>query len=268
MASSLSRTDLIKKLLKGIENGDPESAAVVNETKYIQHNPQTREGGDGLAALFKRISKLNPRVNVVRAFEDGDFVFGHTEYDFSTRRIGFEIFRFEGNQAVEHWDNIQPRLGPNASGRSMVDGPTKACDLELTERNRSCAGSFIKEVFVDGQVDKMEQFVDIDNFVSHSPKLADGIETLGEMIEAVSDSGDKVIQYKTVHRILAEGNFVLAVAEGTRNGIHTSFFNMFRLAGGKIVEHWDTVESVPPKSEWKNQNGKFTGLKQVGAQGA
>ena len=62
--------------------------------------------------LFKRLSKSSPRVNIVRIFSDGDFVFGHTEYDFSTSRIGFEVFRFAGDQAVEHWDNIQLRKDP------------------------------------------------------------------------------------------------------------------------------------------------------------
>jgi predicted SnoaL-like aldol condensation-catalyzing enzyme len=118
------RKDQIRALLKGIETGDPASVAVVNPDKYIQHNPQTHEGGEGLAALFKRLSRTSPRVNIVRIFSDGDFVFGHTEYDFSTSRIGFEVFRFEGEQTVEHWDNIQSRKGPNPSGHSMVDGPT------------------------------------------------------------------------------------------------------------------------------------------------
>jgi hypothetical protein len=32
--------------------------------------------------------------------------------------------------------------------------------------------------------------------------------------------------------------------------------------GGKVVEHWDAIEAdaieaIPPKSEWKNDNGKF-----------
>ena len=88
---------------------DPAPVSVVNEEKYIQHNPQTHQGSEGLAKLFKRLSKTSPRVNIVRVFEDGDFVFAHTEYDFSTHNIGFEIFRFENGQAVEHWDNIQKR---------------------------------------------------------------------------------------------------------------------------------------------------------------
>jgi hypothetical protein len=26
---------------------------------------------------------------------------------------------------------------------------------------------------------------------------------------------------------------------------------------GRIAEHWDTIEAIPPQSEWKNPNGKF-----------
>jgi predicted SnoaL-like aldol condensation-catalyzing enzyme len=101
-----SKPDQIRALLKSIETGNAGPVAVVNEAKYIQHNPQTHEGSEGLATLFKRLSKTSPRVNIVRAFEDNDFVFAHTEYDFSNRNIGFEVFRFEDGRAVEHWDNI------------------------------------------------------------------------------------------------------------------------------------------------------------------
>ena len=105
------RKNQICTLLKGIETGDPAAVAVVNPNKYIQHNPETHEGGEGLAVLFKRLSKSNPHVNIVRVFEEGDYVFAHTEYDFASLKIGFEVFRFEGDLTVEHWDNIQLSLG-------------------------------------------------------------------------------------------------------------------------------------------------------------
>jgi predicted SnoaL-like aldol condensation-catalyzing enzyme len=47
------------------------------------------------------------------------------------------------------------------------------------------------------------------------------------------------------------------MCEGASNGVHSSFFDMYRLADGKIAEHWDTIDAVAPKSEWKNDNGKF-----------
>jgi predicted SnoaL-like aldol condensation-catalyzing enzyme len=117
---TVPKKEQIRALLKSIETGDPEPIAVVNEAKYIQHNPQTHEGSEGLAYLFKRLSKTEPRVNMVRAFEDRDFVFAHMEYDFASRKIGFEVFRFEDGQAVEHWDNIEQRQEPNQSARIEI----------------------------------------------------------------------------------------------------------------------------------------------------
>jgi predicted SnoaL-like aldol condensation-catalyzing enzyme len=32
---------------------------------------------------------------------------------------------------------------------------------------------------------------------------------------------------------------------------------MYRVADGRIVEHWDTTEAIPPRFEWKNDSGKF-----------
>ena len=251
-----AKKDQIRDFLKSIETGDPAPIAVVNEAKYIQHNPQTHEGSEGLAALFKRLSKTGPRVNIVRAFEDGDFVFAHTEYDFARRNIGFEVFRFEDGRAVEHWDNIQPRQGPNAAGRSMVDGPTEVADLDQTEVNRALVRTFVETVLIDGQHHQLKDFVMADGFTEHNPRLDDGV---GALRNALRESGQdgRHIDYRRVHRVLAEGNFVLSVSEGHLGGAHSAFYDLFRVADGKLVEHWDTTEQVAPRSEWKNDNGKF-----------
>jgi predicted SnoaL-like aldol condensation-catalyzing enzyme len=253
---AISKKDQIRALLKSIESGDPGPIAVVNEAKYIQHNPQTHEGSEGLAALFQRLSKTSPRVNIVRAFEDGDFVFAHTEYDFARRNIGFEVFKFEDGQAVEHWDNIQERLGPNGSGRTMVDGPIEAIDLHLTESNRALVQSFVEDVLIDGHLDRLTEFVDEVTFAEHSPRLEDGVTVLRSALETEDEDG-KCVDYHRIHRVLAEGSFVLCVSEGSRSGIHTAFYDLFRLTNGKVVEHWDTTEKITPRSEWKNDNGKF-----------
>jgi len=253
---TLTKKEQIRELLKSIETGDPGPVTVVNEAKYIQHNPQTHEGSEGLAALFQRLSKTSPRVNIVRAFEDGDFVFAHTEYDFANRKIGFEVFRFEGGEAVEHWDNIQVRRGPNQSGRIMVDGPTEAVDLELTESNRVLVRSFVEAVLVDGCLDRLTEFIDEDTYTEHNPRLGDGVSALRSALE-IEDEGHRCIDYHRVHRVLAEGSFVLCVSEGNYEGVHTAFYDLFRLAKGKVAEHWDTTEKIAPRSEWKNDNGKF-----------
>jgi predicted SnoaL-like aldol condensation-catalyzing enzyme len=232
------RKQKVYNLLKGIETGDPESVKIVNEAKYIQHNPQTHEGGEGLAALFSRISKTSPKVEIVRLFEDGDFIFVHTIYDFSTVRIGFEVFRYEGDKVVEHWDNIQPRLG------EMVGGTIKAQNHDQTCLNKMKIKTFVKRVLVEKKYLDFFYYVNKDKYVEHSSLM-----NLSEKVEAMD--------YQKTHRILAEGDFVLVVNEGENNGIHSSFYDLFRVESGMIVEHWDTIEKVPPKSEWKNNNGKF-----------
>ena len=253
---AMTKKDQIRTLLKSIETGDSGPVAVVNEAQYIQHNPQTHEGSEGLAALFQRLSETSPSVNIVRAFEDADFVFAHTEYDFASRKIGFEVFRFEGGRAVEHWDNIQERQGPNQSGRTMVDGPTEAVDLEFTESNRACVRSFVELVLVDGQLGRITDFIDEHTYTEHSPRLRDGVSVLLSALQIEEESGSR-IDYHRVHRVLAEGSFVLCVSEGNKGGVHSAFYDLFRLANGKVVEHWDTTENIAPRSKWKNDNGKF-----------
>ena len=63
-----------------------------------------------------------------------------------------------------------------------------------------------------------------------------------------------------IHKILGEGNFVLAMSEGMhgKDGVvPTSFYDLFRVESGKIVEHWDVIEPMLPKAQWRNSNGKF-----------
>ena len=251
------KKDQIRALLKSIETGEVDAVAVVNEQKYVQHNPETHEGSEGLAVLFARLSKTNPRVNIVRAFEDGDFVFAHTEYDFKNRNIGFEVFRFEAGKAVEHWDNLQRRQeAANLSGHSMIDGPTEASDHALTENNRLLSRSFVETVLVDGQLGRLSEYINQSDYVEHNPRLSDDLAMLLAELE-YDDMGARRTDYRQLHRVLAEGDFVLCVSEGFVEKRHCSFYDLFRIAHGKIVEHWDTTEAVVPKSEWKNDNGKF-----------
>jgi len=246
---STARIAAIRRLLMGIQTGDPHAVSVISPVQYIQHNPQTHTGRDGLAALFARLARTNPRVNLVRMFSDGDYVFGHTEYDFSTRRIGFEVFRFEGDHTVEHWDNIQHRQGPNPSGHTMVDGPTTATHLHNTEPNRAHVRAYVEQVVIAGHLDRLDTFVG--PFTEHHPTGRDGRDSLRSLLARPT------IQITRLHRVLAQGNFVLTVCEGTRSGEPTAFYDLHRVHNGRIVERWNTTEAVAPPETWKHNHGKF-----------
>ena len=74
---------------------------------------------------------------------------------------------------------------------------------------------------------------------SWKPRTHSRADALKAELKAVS--GDRpIVEYERLHRVLAEGSY-----------------GLFRIAEGKLVEHWDTIEAVPARSEWKNDNGKF-----------
>ena len=92
--------------------------------------------------------------------------------------------------------------------------------------------------------------------MEHNPRLGDNVSDLRSAL-AETNEGIRHIDYQRIHRVLAEGNFVLCLAEGNFNQANSAFYDLFRLANGKIVEHWDTTEKIAPRSMWKNGNGKF-----------
>ena len=70
------------ELLKSIETGDPQPLAYINSDKYIQHNLAVADGLAGVKALLQSLPKGSAKVDTVRVFQDGDFVFMQTDYDF------------------------------------------------------------------------------------------------------------------------------------------------------------------------------------------
>ena len=47
------------------------------------------------------------------------------------------------------------------------------------------------------------------------------------------------------------------MSEGHLGSQLDAFYDLFRVENGKIAEHWDVIQPIPPKNEWKNENGKF-----------
>jgi hypothetical protein len=54
------------------------------------------------------------------------------------------------------------------------------------------------------------------------------------------------VWYDRIHKVLGEGNVVLVVSEGGIAGQPTAFYDLVRIENGKIAEHWDIVETIPP----------------------
>lgn len=251
-----SNKEKVVALLKSIETGDSVPVNYINPNKYIQHNLGVADGLAGFGTLLSSLPKGSAKVNTVRAFQDGDLVFTHTDYSFFGPKIGFDIFRFEDGKIVEHWDNLQETAKPNPSGHTMIDGTTEVKDIDKTEANKTLVINFVDDILVNGKMDKLAGYFNGDNYIQHNPNIPDQLSGLGTALEALGKQGI-FLKYDKIHRVLGEGNFVLVVSEGHFGKDYNAFYDLFRVENGKIAEHWDVIEPIPTKENWKNNNGKF-----------
>ena len=256
-----SQTEKALALINTFATGDTDTARSLLDDGYIQHNLAYGTGADAFISSVEYLASADVKttVNNIRAFEDGDKVFLQTIYNFAGagEQVAFDIFRFdESGKIAEHWDNLAALAEPNLSGHTQTDGTMEVTDLDKTEENRELVKNFLYDVMQGNNLDKTPDYFDGDNYIQHNTGIADGVSGLNAALSALAEQGISMV-YDEVHMVLAEGNFVLAVSEGTFGGAPTSYYDLWRVENGKIAEHWDVMETIADKSTWQNQNGKF-----------
>ncbi len=247
-------------LIGTFASGDAGLAASLLKEDYIQHNLAYGTGRDAFVGSVQYLASAEVPTTVenIRAFEDGDYVFLQTIYNFAGagEQVAFDIFRFEDGLIAEHWDNLAALAEPNPSGHTQIDGTMEITDLDKTEKNRELVKNFLVDVMQNQHPEKTADYFDGDAYIQHNTGIADGLSSLGEALAALGDQGIYMI-YDETHMILAQGNFVLAVSEGSFGGEPTSYYDLWRVENGKIAEHWDVMETIAEQNTWANENGKF-----------
>jgi predicted SnoaL-like aldol condensation-catalyzing enzyme len=110
-------------------------------------------------------------------------------------------------------------------------------------------------LFVQHKVDQAVDAYFDPGYIQHNPMAATGAEPMRTFFKGfyATHPGANV----KVDHVLADGDLV-AVHYLTKTGPEDRGFmavDVFRVANGKIVEHWDVVQPVPEKSA--NTNGMF-----------
>lgn len=248
------------ELINTFATGDTEKAADLLAEGYIQHNLAYGTGRDAFvgSVAYLASAPVKTTVNNIRAFADGDNVFLQTVYNFAGagEQVAFDIFRFdEEGRITEHWDNLAAKAEPNPSGHTQIDGTMEKKDVDAEETRKIVAG-FVGDVLRGENPDKLTSYFEGDTYIQHNTGIADGLSGLGAALAALAEQGIQMIYTKT-YQVLADGNYGLAVSEGTFGGAPTAYYDLFRVENGKITEHWDVMETIADKSTWQNENGKF-----------
>ena len=93
---------------------------------YIQHNPFIPPKRGGLRAFIEKLPRER-RYEPGRVFADGDYVIVHGRYVGGGGRIlvAADIFRFEDDKVIEHWDVLQDEVpvAQTLAGNPMFTKP-------------------------------------------------------------------------------------------------------------------------------------------------
>ena len=230
--NTMTQIEKAKELINTFATGDADKAASLLTEDYIQHNLAYGTGRDAFVASVKYLAGAG-------------------------EQVAFDIFRFDDEGKIaEHWDNLADKAAPNPSGRTQTDNVAPVKDLEKTEENRKLVKEFLYDVMQGNNPAKTPEYFDGDTYIQHNTGIADGLSGLSSALEALAAQNIHMI-YTKVHQVLAQGNYVLAVSEGTFGGAPTSYYDLWRVENGKIAEHWDVMETIADRESWQNTNGKF-----------
>lgn len=253
-------SELVLRAVRAIfKDFDPAIAEDLLAQDYIQHNVAVPTGAAPILGFIPALKESGIRATIHRVIAEGDLVVLHVTYENAQAfggdtLVAFDVFRVEDGKVAEHWDNLQPLVTRTASGHGMTDGPTEIADHEKTPANKALIEAFVRDVLQGAAPDRVTDYVSTQSYIQHSPLVADGLDGLGAAMKVFAEAG-QAMRYTRTPIIVAEGNFVFTASEGALGTTPTAFFDLFRIEGGKIVEHWDTIATIP--SDMPHANGKF-----------
>ncbi len=238
---------------------DSAAAQGLLSENYIQHNPAVPTGRAPIIGFIPVLKESGITLTTHRTLSQDNYVVMHNTYSNAAalggdNLVAFDVFRIENGMVAEHWDNITPAMPANPSGNSQTDGATETSDRSLTAENKDLVAGFVDSVLVKGDMSDLAGYFDGDNYIQHNSQIGNGLSGLGAALAALAEQGI-TMEYHRVHQVIADGNFVFTMSEGSFGGTPTAFFDLFRVQNGKIAEHWDVMSEIP--ANMAHENGKF-----------
>jgi predicted SnoaL-like aldol condensation-catalyzing enzyme len=141
-----------------------------------------------------------------------------------------------------------------STDNSSSVGNAPAAATSPTAANKQVVVAFYNAAINDKNFELASSFLGA-QYKQHNPTAADGAEGLKSFIEFLKTRYPQ--QRGEIRQVIAEGDLVALHVHSTR-GDGTpgrAIVDIFRLADGKVVEHWDVIQDIPEKAA--NDNGMF-----------
>ena len=116
----------------------------------------------------------------------------------------------------------------------------------LLAANKQLVYDMYRIVLQAGRADRAHEFIARD-YIQHNPNADQGLAGLVAYVRATRPEREILdrIELPLIH-LMAEGDrvtiaFVRPETDAAGEAYHTTWFDMFRIADGRIVEHWDPM---------------------------
>jgi predicted SnoaL-like aldol condensation-catalyzing enzyme len=141
-----------------------------------------------------------------------------------------------------------------ACGHAPAQTDAAASTSAQEEQNKKTVLAFYQAAINDKDFEAASVYMGQD-YIQHNPMAATGPEGLKAFLEfAREETPGFKVEFK---RAFADGDYVIIHAHAT-NGPEdrgSAVMDIFRLEGGKVVEHWDVIQPIP--EDPRNQNTMF-----------
>jgi predicted SnoaL-like aldol condensation-catalyzing enzyme len=133
--------------------------------------------------------------------------------------------------------------------------PPPACASQAeAEKSRQIALAFQEQFFNQHDLHAADRYA-AENYVQNNPTVPDGRNALVETFTKVFERNPQA--HSQIVRSAVDGDFVYVHIRSTLNPTDRgrAIVNIYRVSGGKIVEHWDVIQPVPEQAA--NTNTMF-----------
>lgn len=162
-------------------------------------------------------------------------------------QVGVDLWKVRGGRVIERWSSRAPQVDETASGRSQLDGAARADTGADTQVSKRIVSDWTRTVLLGGDFSAVPRFISDRTYEQHNPEVADGIDGFTAATAKLHAAGLS-FDYRSIDVMIAEGDFVFTRGLGNL-GPAVVFNDIWRIEGGKIVEHWDVVSPLSHDSE-------------------